>query len=1114
MDRTVLLTMLMSSILVGCSGDSNGFLDKPAEPDTPPPLPPIVEEVIADNLIALPQIYQLAIDQSQNVSVLSSVLTTNNINWQLTNAQSEQGLGAISARTTTGFNYLATATGIDTVSYTVAGSDLTSSSQILFAINEIDAITPPENTPPAVENIVKNTDSATTVMVNLLDYVSDADGHALTISRFVTGSTRFTHQDGQVTYTPDGYIGVDQAVYAVSDGHGGNALAYLLMNVSDSNSPPIARNYSMNLDVAVTPTWTIDLTALDLINDPNNEPLTLTHIFDSNDRAVIASDTVINYTPTQFTGVDQFSYQITDNQGESAIATITVTVSDSTPQNAIPSATPITTTTLSNQDIMINVTGKVTDADNDVLQISQIIGSDGRATLNPNQPLQINYQPAGFEGIDVFEYVISDSNGGFAQSTITVDVNHHNQNAPVAQTAQLNLQVNDTNTLDLNGYISDIESPNNDLNITQISSATAPATANLNGKIVNYSSNDFIGTDVLTYTVTDGKYSTDGNIVVTVNPEAAHTLTANPISISVAAGSVATPIKLLDSVEITGSNTALPLNITSVTSADLGTFTLVGDIFTYTPTAGQYGTDELLYHVADSHSPSHTATGVIKVIITPPAAPIITTLSVNGVPGAGQLLTPNLTCSSCDPTLYQYQWTSNGLNVGSGATYTLQATDMHQAIRLTVTGQDSYQQTTTEHITISPKVIKTIFGKISAFAALTHNGEVITWGGNSSGGDSSNVSAEIAADVEHVYLASYAMAALKSDGSLVTWGSNTRGGDSSAVDVSANIADVVGNAQAFAALKADGSVVSWGNVAYGGDSSAIVSLNSNVEKIFTNGSAFAALKTNGSVITWGDAASGGDSSSVDISSNVKNVYYTRKAFAALKYDGTVVAWGHTDNGGDASAVAAELTNIVDISATHYAFAAIKSNSDVVAWGHSTYGGNKTGLTGVKSITAGRYAFAAIQFDGSVTAWGSSSSGGNTSAVAAHLSSDVETIVASRGNFIAKKTDDSYVTWGTYNDNSVRTNIKQIYPADTTVAYLYNDGSVEAIGNQDRGGDTSGVAAQISTGVDRIYVNDNAFAAVKDDGSVVTWGEASAGADSSTVQTQLTPHFIVIENTVN
>ena len=60
----------------------------------------------------------------------------------------------------------------------------------------------------------------------------------------------------------------------------------------------------------------------------------------------------------------------------------------------------------------------------------------------------------------------------------------------------------------------------------------------------------------------------------------------------------------------------------------------------------------------------------------------------------------------------------------------------------------------------------------------------------------------------------------------------------------------------------------------------------------------------------------------------------------------------------------------------------------------------------------------------------------------------------------------------------------------------------AWGHPDAGGDSSGVAAQLSSGVQSVTGNSGAFAAVKSDGTVVAWGVARCGGDSSGLALEL------------
>ena len=80
-----------------------------------------------------------------------------------------------------------------------------------------------------------------------------------------------------------------------------------------------------------------------------------------------------------------------------------------------------------------------------------------------------------------------------------------------------------------------------------------------------------------------------------------------------------------------------------------------------------------------------------------------------------------------------------------------------------------------------------------------------------------------------------AFAAQKEDGEVITWGHSTYGGDSSGVasNLSRGVVHIAAGAEAFAAKMMDGSVITWGNSGRGGDSSAVASfLSSGVDKVF------------------------------------------------------------------------------------------------------------------------------------------------------------------------------------------------------------------------------------------------------------------------------------------
>ena len=368
------------------------------------------------------------------------------------------------------------------------------------------------------------------------------------------------------------------------------------------------------------------------------------------------------------------------------------------------------------------------------------------------------------------------------------------------------------------------------------------------------------------------------------------------------------------------------------------------------------------------------------------------------------------------------------------------------------------------------------FPNPKAFAAITMNGSVVTWGAPTSGGNSSAVAASLSSNVTAVYSNGYAFAALKDNGAVVTWGQHYSGGDSSAVasSLTSNVTAVYSTVAAFAALKDNGSVITWGTADFGGNSSAVAaSLSSGVKAVYSNAQAFAALKDNGSVVTWGVADWGGNSTNLtggNLSSNVTAVYSNQYAFAALKTGGSVVTWGSASWGGNSSAVAASLSsNVTAVYSTYYAFAALKSNGSVVTWGSANSGGDSSAVaaslsSNVTAVYSNGNAFAALNSNGSVVTWGQHYTGGNSTSVAASLTSNVTAVYSTEGAFAALKSNGSVVTWG-------------------LVA---------------SGGNSTSVADKLASNVTAVYSTETAFAALKTDGSVVTWGDADNGGDSTNV----------------
>ena len=90
--------------------------------------------------------------------------------------------------------------------------------------------------------------------------------------------------------------------------------------------------------------------------------------------------------------------------------------------NHAPIAAPVTAAALERSPVLINILANDRDPDGNVLTITAATpGANGSTTINYGRTITYHPNP-GFIGTDGFDYVITDSLGGFATNTVTVKV--------------------------------------------------------------------------------------------------------------------------------------------------------------------------------------------------------------------------------------------------------------------------------------------------------------------------------------------------------------------------------------------------------------------------------------------------------------------------------------------------------------------------------------------------------------------------------------------------------------------------------------------------------------------------------------------------------------------
>ncbi len=222
--------------------------------------------------------------------------------------------------------------------------------------------------------------------------------------------------EAPTVYTLHTYEGYDQVT-----GKGTSFFVRCIRGIPASNHHPLARDdFSSTLkDRPVT----IAVLAND--NDPDGDALTIVSagVFPPipNGTVSIVGDN-LHYEPTNgFFGTDEFLYEITDGNGGSWDARVTVNVLAINETNNPPIAIDDDASTTASASVLIDVLANDVDPDGDPLVIVGFAGASyGGLLLEGNQ---LRYTPQdGFVGTDSFSYTVEDDSQATDTATVTIHV--------------------------------------------------------------------------------------------------------------------------------------------------------------------------------------------------------------------------------------------------------------------------------------------------------------------------------------------------------------------------------------------------------------------------------------------------------------------------------------------------------------------------------------------------------------------------------------------------------------------------------------------------------------------------------------------------------------------
>jgi VCBS repeat-containing protein len=400
-------------------------------------------------------------------------------------------------------------------------------------------------------------DTAYTVSAaDLLAGFSDVDiatnGDALSVSGLTADhGTVKDNGDGTFTITPAAnYNGTVTLSYSVVDKAGASVPATQSFSLAAVNDAPVATNGTgaTDEDTAVQ----IDVASLISDIETADADLTVTASVPAEQGTVSVNGMVITFTPAaNFNGPASISYSVSDGQLTSATASIAVNVA---PVNDAPVAVDIQDQSSDEDQPVAFTVPAFSDVDNASLTYSATLGNGDALpswlSFDAASRTFSGTPPQDFNGAIVLKVTGSDGSLS-ASDTFTLTINPVND-APVAVDDTGTVAEEGTVTIDVLANDTDVDGPSK----TIASASVDPAQGTVkieSGKVVFTAAKDFNGDATITYTVSDGTLSDEGQAVVTVTP-----VNDAPVAqAGAAAGDEDTPI--------TGSVTATDVDSASLT---------------------------------------------------------------------------------------------------------------------------------------------------------------------------------------------------------------------------------------------------------------------------------------------------------------------------------------------------------------------------------------------------------------------------------------------------------------------------------------------------------------------------------------------------------------------
>ena len=449
---------------------------------------------------------------------------------------------------------------------------------------------------------------------DLLAGASDVDGDALTLASVgnATGGSVSLDGNGDVVFTPDAdFAGEASFEYVISDGHGGETTARATVSVAGVNDAPEAADDLAT--VAEDGVLRLDAAALGANDrDADGDALSIQSVSNAVNGTVALVDGEAVFTPTgSFTGWGSFDYVITDGNGGTSSATVTVKIGEF---NTAPVAADETVGGVEDVAQVIaaaSLLANETDIDGDALTIVAVSNATGGSVSLDGNGDVLFTPDANFHGAASFDYTVSDGNGGSASATATINVASVND-APTGSGETIDATEDTALTIAASVLLANEADADGDtLTIASVANASSGnVSLDGNGDVAFTPAADFSGNATFEYIVTDGNGGTTTQVatvsVASVNDApVADAGTARVL----ADGSLSWRLSASDVDDASGT-----LTYSLETDAANGAVTVGADgTYVYVPASGYTGPDSFSFRVTDAGGLSSVATVTVEV---------------------------------------------------------------------------------------------------------------------------------------------------------------------------------------------------------------------------------------------------------------------------------------------------------------------------------------------------------------------------------------------------------------------------------------------------------------------------------------------------------------------